>query len=244
MHPFSERSTKGVARRKRLLPLAAVATAALPLAAHASVIETFDWVPISEDPTSAQTTTAHGTLQLTLSSWALTGTSDPPNFGPYYASGNDAATVNITGLSYTAANGLTATLSEVTSESVRSTTTPWETSGLVTPAAGGQSPKGTPTQGYYLISGFTVSGKTAQGSPFMIANNLGTAGATFSNGVPNGDATFNAAGSIPAIEDGGYWEFVSATTVPLPPGLALLVSGLGLMFWLMRRDSSLGAARG
>lgn len=223
--------------------LAIVTVAALPLAAHASsVVVTFDWVPMAEDPASAQTTTPSGTLQLTLSSFALTGTSDPPNFGPYYQSGNDAATANITGFSYTAGNGLTVDLADVTSESVRSATTPWQTSGLDTPAPGASDPFPSPTAGYYLVSGFSLSGATAQGSFFMSANNVGTAGATYPNGVPNGDATFNATSSgVPAIEDGGYWELASMTPVPLPPALLLLLSGLGLLAWLTHRGGTLRA---
>ena len=219
--------------------LAIVAAAALPMAAHANtVVETFDWVPISETPASAQKTTPSGTLQLTVTSWSLTGSSIPPNFGPYYQSGNNAATVNITGFSYTAGDGLTADLAEVTSSSVRSTTTPWQTSGSVTPAPGNPDPFSSPTAGYYLVSGFTLSGDTSKGSPFMVSNNVGTAGATFDNGVPNGDATFNASGSIPAIEDGGYWELTSVTPVPLPPALLLLLSGLGALVWLTSRSDS------
>lgn len=224
--------------------LAVAALAALPMAAHASsVVATFDWVPMSEDPSSAQTTTPSGTLQLTLSSFALTGSSDPPNFGPYYESGNDAVTADITAFSYTAGDGLTADLSNVTSESVRSTTTPWQTSGWVTPAPGAQDPFASPTAGYYLVSGFSLSGATAEGSFLMVANNVGTAGATYANGVPNGDATFNATSSgIPAIEDGGYWELASVTPVPLPPGLLLLLSGLGLVAGFTYRRGSLRAA--
>ena len=192
--PLPSRWAKPIARLRRLLLMAAVA--ALPVAAHASsVVVTFDWVPMSETPVGSETVTPSGSLQLTLSSFALTGTSDPPNYGPYYASGSDAATANITAFSYTAGDGLSVNLSNVTSESVRSTTTPWETSGDVTPAPGSPDPYPSPTEGYYLVSGFTLSGDTAQGSPFMMANNVGTAGATYANGVPNGDATFNATSS-------------------------------------------------
>jgi hypothetical protein len=204
-----------------------LATSIPTLANASSVLATFDWVPISENPSSAQTTTASGTLQLTLSSFALTGPTQPPNFGPYYASGT-AATANITGFSYTAADGLSVGLSNLTSESLGSTVT-WQTSGDVKPASA-------PTAGYYLISGFTLSGKTAQGSSFMIANAVGTAGATYANGVGNGDNTFNATASIPAITDGGYWELASVTPVPLNGALPLLLSSIaGLGVFARRR---------
>jgi hypothetical protein len=204
-----------------------VATSMPTLADASSELATFDWVPISENPSSARTTTASGTLQLTLSSFSLTGTSQPPNFGPYYASGT-ASTANITGFTYTAADGLTVALSNVTSESLGSTTT-WQTSGDFKPTSA-------TTAGYYLISGFTLSGKTAQGSSFMIANNTGVAGATYANGVGNGDNSFNATSSIPAITDGGYWELASVTPVPLNPALPLFLSSIaGLGVFARRR---------
>jgi hypothetical protein len=103
----------------------------------------FDWVPISENPSSSKTTTASGTLELTLSSFALTGPTQPPNFGPYYASGT-ASTADITALSYTAADGLSVGLSNVTTESLGSTTV-WQTSGDVKPASAASA-------GYYFRS--------------------------------------------------------------------------------------------
>jgi hypothetical protein len=210
-----------------------LAAAGLPsLAEASSVLATFDWVPIGENPASAQSVTPSGVLQLTLSSFALTGTSNPPNYGPYYASGA-ATTAEITGFSYTAGDGLTANLSNVTTESL-GTTTIWQTSGLDQPATGAQAPSA-PTQGYYLISGFTLSGKTAQGSSFMIANGAGHAGATYANGIGNGDNSFNAASSIPAITDAGYWELASVTPVPLPASLPLLFLGVGGFGVLARR---------
>lgn len=207
-----------------------VATSLPTLADASSVLATFDWVPISENPSSAGTTTASGTLELTLSSFALTGPTQPPNFGPYYASGS-ASTANITALTYTAADGLAVSLSNVTSESLGSTTL-WQTSGDVKPAAA-------PTAGYYLISGFSLSGKTPQGSSFMIANGAGTAGATYANGVGNGDNSFNATSSIPAITDGGYWELASLTPVPLNATLPLLLSSIaGLGVFARRRTNA------
>jgi hypothetical protein len=209
-----------------------VAAAILPAAAHADVVETFTWVPgtaTPENPSSAATTIASGTLTLDLSSFSLTGTSNPPNYGPYYASGANAATANITGLSYAFADGLSVSLSNVTTESVRSTTTPWQTSGLDVP---GGLPTGT-AAAYYLISGFTLSG-TADGANFQIANNVGTAGATYANGVGNGDNSFNGASGYAAITDGGYWRLESVTTVPLPSSLLLLLSGLGLTAFARR----------
>jgi len=214
---------KATVSSRRLLAIAAVATA-LPMGAHASVVETFDWVPIVENPSTRWTTTPSGTLQLTLSSFALAGTSNPPNFGPYYSGpSGSAATADITGFSYTAANGVSYNLGEVTSRTLGNPiTTTWQTSGLVTPAPGNGDPFPAPTAGYYLISGFTLSGPG-----FMMANNVGTAGATYANGVGNGDFTG------PVYEDGGYWKLV--TPVPLPAALPLLLSGIGGLGMLARR---------
>jgi hypothetical protein len=230
------RSRQPAGRSSRIVGLLAVA-AALPLAAHGSEVVTFDWVPTGENPTSAATTTAHGVLTLTLPSWSLTTAGNPagPNYGPYYT-GGAATTAEITGLLYTAADGLSVNLANVTTKSVTSST--WVTSSVDTPASGAF---GVPSAGYYLVSAFTMSGTTPQGSPFMIANNTGTAGATYANGIGNGTNTFNTTTGtpvIPAVADGGFWEFQSATAVPLPSGLPLLLGGLGLLTWLMRRKGS------
>ncbi len=221
------RSMKGLV----IVALLAAAAASLPTSAHATVVATFTWVPIGENP-PAQITTPGGTLQLTLSSFNQTGVSNPPNFGPYFASG--AATIaDITAFSYTAGNGLTVSLADVTARSLQGTV--WATSGLDIPASGAQAPSA-PTQGNYLISAFTLSGTTAQGSSFMIANNVGTAGAMYANGIGNGTNTFNAASAIPAITDSGYWKLASMTSVPLPAALPLLLSGItGLMLFARRR---------
>lgn len=216
----------------------AIAAAMLPAGAHADVIATFEWVTgtaTPENPSSAATTTPQGTLTLDLSSFVLTGTNDPPNSGQYYASGANATTANITGLSYTFADGLSVNLSNVSTESVRSTTSPWQTSGLDIP---GGLPTGA-AAAYYLVSGLTLSG-TADGANFQISNNVGTAGATYANGVGNGDNSFNGASGYAAITDGGYWKLESMAPVPLPSSLLLLLSGLGLAAFV-RRNGALRA---
>ena len=241
---FTASLMKATARSRRLLA-AVVVAAALPIAAHASEVVTFDWVPITENPTTGYTTPS-GTLTLTLSSWALGGPTTPPNYGPYYASGT-ATTADITAFSYTAGDGQTTSLSNVTTRSVTSTI--WATSGFDLPASGAQAPSA-PTAGYYLVSAFTISGTTNQGAHFMIGNAAGTAGAIYgdgihASGIGNGTNTFNATTSspvIPAVADGGYWELSSMTAVPLPAGLPLLLGGLGLVGLFVRRKSSLPAA--
>jgi hypothetical protein len=226
--------------RTAILSGIAVLAIALPAAAQAAaVVATFDWVPISENPAAAQTTVPSGTLQLTLPSFTLGGPSTPPNFGPYYSSG-PAATANITGFSYTAANGLTVGWSDLTVESLNPPSTIWATSGLDTPATGPQAPT-PPTQGYYLITGFNLSGVASQGSPFQIANNIGTAGAMYANGIGNGTNTFNMGASAPAITDGGYWKLASVNAVPLPAAMPLLLSAVAGLGMLSRRRKTVPA---
>jgi hypothetical protein len=227
-------SVKATASLGCLLALS-VAAAIFPVAAQASVVETFDWVSgtnTPENPTSAQSTQPSGTLTLTFSSFALTTPTGNPNLGPYYTSGS-SITATITGFSYTAGDGQTANLSEITASTEQLTTT-WATSAVVTPS-------GASSSGYYLVNAFNFSGTSAQGAHFQIGNAAGTAGANYSNGVGNGDNSFNAAGSIPAITDGGYWELASVTAVPLPATLPLLLSGFAGLGILARSRKAVSA---
>jgi hypothetical protein len=211
----------------------------LPIVAQADVLATFDWVPgtaTPENPLAAATTTASGSLTLDLSSFSLTGTSSPPNFGQYYASGNPASSANVVGLSYTFADGVTVDLPELTSVANLNTSTSWVTSGGDTPY---NVPTGT-TAGDYLVSAFTLYG-TADGANFAIANSAGTAGATYANGVGNADNSYNGSAGHAAITDGGYWELVQVTPVPLQPAGVMLLSGICLLGWALRSRVSLGA---
>jgi hypothetical protein len=202
----------------RLLAMAAVAIV-LPLAAHASVVETFQWVPDFEQ-SGNYSTEPSATLQLTLSSFTLTPLSGN-GLGPYYASGSNQATADITGFTYTTGGGINVTVNLSNVSSVTFTTTKaWQTSGLVTPAAANGDQFPAPTQGYYLISQFQLSG-TVNGEAFMIATAAGgTAGTTVPTGMPNSDFTYDG-----TTEEGGYWKLV--TPVPLPMALPLLLSGIG-----------------
>ncbi len=224
----NSRSMRATLGWRRWIAMATLSTA-MPLAAQASVIATFDWVSggqTPENPVSAQTTTPSGTLELLLSSFALTSTGTG-NFGPNYYTSGSATTATIVAFSYTAGNGLTVSQSNLSTTTLSSTI--WATSASDKPYSG------TPT-GYYLISAFNVSGTTPESSPFQIANGAGTANANYANGIGNADNTFNAAGSIPAITDGGYWELQSV--VPLPLTLPLLLSGIGALGVFARRRKS------
>ena len=227
--------------------LGAAGWLAAPMAAHATLV-TFDWVPISENPTSAQTTTPMGSITLNIPGWVYNPTPphSGPNYGPYYWDGSSTAeTATIEAISYTSGDGQTFSWTAGgpttgdDSLSVTSMSGIWATSAIDTPAPGSPPCTGcsTPTAGYYLITQFpggplSLTGTTAQGAMIMFANNTGTAGATYqSGGIGNGDVTLNAAGSYKAIEDGGYWELAPVT---LPAGLPLLLSGLGVVAWFAR----------
>ena len=245
MRGFPTRLMKAVACSSRLLATAALA-AALPMAAHATMV-TFDFVPISENPTTAQTTVPSGSITFSISPWTLTAISGT-NLGPnYYTSGTTAVTATIEAISYTAGDGQTLnwTTGDPTSGdnslAVTSVTEIWATSAIDTPAQANPQCTGcsAPTAGYYLITGLpsdgsSVNGTTAQGENIMFGNSAGTAGANYgdgihASGIGNGDVTVVSSPGEIAIEDGGYWEL---SPVPLPATLPLLLSGLGLLGWV------------
>lgn len=230
---------KATSRSGRILAAAAV-IGVLPVAAHATVIATFDWVPISDNPTSTQKDNASGTLQLTLASFTQINPGNPTT--SYYTSGA-AETATVTGFSYTGGDGQTINLSNLTSTTLASSV--WATSATDTPAAGTTAPTA-PTAGDYLTTAFTFTGRSVQGASFMIGNAAGTAGSTLATGIGNGGNSFGGittgGTTYGAINDGGYWELASVTPVPVPPALPLLLCGVGVFFWAKRRGEPLLAA--
>lgn len=230
---------KSVTRRfgavAAMLGAAGLLAAALPTAAYAEMV-TLDWVPISENPATPGPSTAHGGITLDISPWTLTAISGN-GLGPNYYTSGSAVTATITAISYTAGDGQTVdSLSDLSTTTLGATV--WATSAIDEPATGAQAPS-PPPAGYYLISAFNLSGTTDQGAPIKFANAAGTAGASYGNGIDasgigNGDVTDNAMGAFTGTETGGYWE---VSTVPLPAGLPLLLSGLALLGWFARRGA-------
>jgi hypothetical protein len=161
--------------------------------------------------------TPSGSLTLTLPGTITTQTFDTGNLGA-------AAISDITAFTYTFSDGLSVGLSS---------------SDSTTPAGG-------PT-GIYLISGFTLSGKKTyppSGSglaPFPIANTAGLP----TNVALDANTLTPQASQGTASNDAGYWELASLTeesTVPLPPGLPLLLTGVAALGLLLRQRDSLTAS--
>jgi hypothetical protein len=225
-----EKLMKATGSLGTLLAMAAVASS-LPMAAHASVVENFVWVPDFEQ-SGNYSTVPSATLQLTLSSFALTPLSGA-GLGSYYASGSDQTTANSTGFTYNTGGGVNVAVGLSNVSTIAFTTTsPWQTSSVVTPAAANGDEFPAPTQGYYLISQFQLSG-TVNGEAFMMATAAGgTAGTTLATGLPNSDFTYDG-----STEEGGYWKLV--TPVPLPLGLPLLLSGIGGLGLFVRRGTAI-----
>lgn len=177
--------------------------AALPVAAHADTIATFDWVPVSNGGSG----TGSGDLVLTLP-----GTVTAPFDVPYGSLG--AADSAVTGFSYTFSNGDILDLADLEASTTSLSLSPlaWETTDTLTPAGG-------PT-GIYLGSTFQFGGFApvdGQLTPFSLAS----AGANTVE-LAVGDAQLR-------VTDTGYWELSSLTPVPLPAAGWLLLGGLSVL---------------
>lgn len=221
--------------------LAVAALAVLPVAAHASELAvTFDWVPVQNGGTAQS---ASGTLTLTLPSF--TAATDPyaPG-GTYYLSpaysSNSSAEAALTGLTFNFSNGTDVSSLTNATFSFASFSDPltpsgaqrvWGTDdGLLTPqVSAGQAAA---PEGNYLITGFQLTGQTSSGATiyFDVAN---SSGSVYSPGPQE-----SYAGITGGISDEGFWRLESVSPVPLPAGLPLLVGGLGMIGWMLRRRRS------
>jgi hypothetical protein len=79
-----------------------------------------------------------------------------------------------------------------------------------------------------------------QGAAIMFAIAAGTPGANFgdgihASGIGNGNVNDQPIGAFVGTTTGGYWELAP---VPLPAGLPLLLSALGVLGWFKRRSIS------
>jgi len=216
-------------------PIAVVVTlgasAAAASIAEASTIDTFTWVSTAAVGGS---TTPSGTLTLTLPS--ITSGSAAGTFTSSNASSALAA-AEITGFNFTFSDGLSVGLADLTapvapaagSEVVNAPYT-WATSNNLAPIVGT-----TPT-GYYLITGFALSGyKNYPPSGSGLANfSIATAAGLLTNVGPSSAGITPQASQGVAANDAGYWLLNSSVTTPVPlPATAWLLlgglAGLGLV---------------
>ena len=184
-----------------------LALGVLPVAAHASEFDvTFSWVPYSSIPGSV-TPSGFITLDLNLASAPAVGgaaftTSTYASAADWYAA--------IANFSYTDSAGQTFTKADFTSYTPPTTLVWSDTNDITAPFV----PSAT---GNFLLPSFILS-NTVESLSF----NTGASTATVVN------LSTNSVGS-PTAYDSGYWELSSVAPVPLPAGLPLLLSGLGLL---------------
>jgi hypothetical protein len=191
-------------------------------AVHAETIAVFTWVEASgtgPDPES-------GSLTLTLP-----GTVTEQTLGsvPFQTSGflvSGATFSELTALTYTFSNGTTVNLGEVTSETFGSASPAWETATVQSFTTGGSA-----LGDQDLITGFTLANTSMD---FNL--NLAAAQSSVTNIQPESNQiTAIVNGQSVQTDDSGYWKLESLTPTPLPAGLPLLLSGLGVMAVMFRR---------
>ncbi len=213
----------------RTLALAVLVSAA-PLVAHAEIV-TFDWVPFASSGTA---TTPSGFITLDLTSPSATPSVGGNSFSQSYGS---SATwmAALTGFSFTASDGLTIGLPNVTSATAGvGFGDQWAASADVS------APFVPSSVGNFLINDFTLSGSEA-GMSFMLQFGVGNSpGTTTEPGLANN--SFTPSGEAANV-DSGYWKLANVSAVPLPAALPLVVSGLGLLSTtLLRRKRPLTPA--
>jgi hypothetical protein len=189
--------------------LATAVLAVLPLVqAQADTIATFNWVENSGSGSQAES----GSLTL-----ELPGTESNP-FAVGFTQASTTAAPDLTALNYTFSNGTTIGLSNLTSFVFTNSSGSPITSGSWATTTSGHGGFGVGTTD--LITGFVFSDASGQ----KIAESLSS---TSTLGL--------ASNQMNGVNDSGYWKLNSLTSVPLPAGLPLLLSGLGVLGAMRRR---------
>jgi hypothetical protein len=172
---------------------------ALPLAAHADTIVTFDWISVTNGGPGV------GSGDMVLD---LPGTITGPTFDVPFPSAA-AAQAAVVGFSYTFSNADTLSLANLQAGTLQLNPTDWLTTGTITPA-------GAPT-GVYLGTNFNFSGFVTPSGGTLTPFQVSSAGGMF---------TLAAGAAQLRTTDTGYWELVSLQPVPLPAAGWLLLGGL------------------
>jgi hypothetical protein len=203
------------------LVLAIAVVAGLPRAADATTVATFEWISTGS---VGGTVTPTGTLVLSLPDTIATQTFNTGNIGVA------AASPMLTAFSYRFGDGTLIGLADISPTSSIYATSWYSSSTNVAVGAPGGS--------VYLLSQFILRGLA--GSPvqnfFEISNAAGQ-----QNGQA-GPSIVGASSNRLFSNDAGYWRmgsFVTATVVPVPAALPLLLSGLVAFGGLARRGGFL-----
>jgi hypothetical protein len=206
--PRGIRVSRGIRKGGLRVLGSAALLAALPLAANADTIATFDWVPFQNGGAGA----GSGDFVLTLP-----GSVPGPGFDAHFAS-VAAAQSAVTGFSYTFSNGDSLSLSNLQASTLAINPTEWLTTDSITPA-------GTSTPALYLGTNFSFGGFVTPPGGSLTPFKLASSGGMVTLGA--GDAQLH-------ITDTGYWRLDSLTPVPLPAAGLLLISGLAGLFGVGR----------
>ncbi len=205
--------------------VAAFGIGVMPLTAQASEIQaTFDWVNGDYAGSYTPATVVPSgsiTLDLNLASVPAVGGA---SFTTSTYSSDAAWEAAIAAFSFTASNGQTYTLQNITSITAPDQMTS-QPGALVWNDSNDVTPQFSSSMGNYLVPSFILANSTETLSFNTGASTLTTVG-----------LSTNSVAST-SVYDVGYWELASATPlapVPLPAGLPLLLGGLCLVGWCAR----------
>ncbi len=205
--------------RRTLAALGAVGLLLPLVPAHAATLATFEWINLSG--------TGSGTMSLTLPGTFVAPTFSVGSLTPA------AALADLTAFSYTFSDGLTVGLSDLTTRlftdaggnTITGPTVSWATSDATHGGFGSGSPD--------LITGFIFSGNNSIAGGGISNYKISESSFSANNVGQASNLITPTLGS--ASNDAGYWVLQSLEPVPLPAGLPLLVSGLGMIGAMWRR---------